>query len=151
MQKLNPGVEAPLSKILDHLRSNCEELDARRKDNKLTAVFQNIPNSDQQKLVMTMRTDLVGLPFVWKFVAHPADNNMVSLYSLILKISISHAVFKCLSLHIMYIYSPPPRSSVWAVHNILLFKQCFSETFFSVLFLGLLLHAFELSKYVCAQ
>ncbi|KAK2166944.1 hypothetical protein LSH36_33g05000 [Paralvinella palmiformis] len=83
MQKLNPGVEAPLSKILDHLRSNCEELDARRKDNKLTAVFQNIPNSDQQKLVMTMRTDLVGLPFVWKFVAHPADNNMVSVHLII--------------------------------------------------------------------
>ena len=81
-QKLNPNVEAPLSKLLDHIQDNIEE---RKKTADYKIAFTDIKDSNEKKAFLTVNTKLAGLPYIWKFMTTPADKDMVSLvYSLFL-------------------------------------------------------------------
>ena len=70
-QKLNPSVEAPLGKLLQHIREHVESqkkgvtYEVRRKD------------GEDAMVVFTINTKLAGLPYTWVFRAQPADKTMV--------------------------------------------------------------------------
>ena len=73
-QKLNPSVEAPNSKLLDHLR---EQLEEQPKSTEFTVNVRE-PDEDQDgRLLLTVTSKLAGLPYVWKINATPASKDMV--------------------------------------------------------------------------
>ena len=50
-------------------------------------------DSEQRKLVLMLRTELAGLPFIWRFIALPADSDLVCLSFFVYKDK--YAVFHC--------------------------------------------------------
>ncbi len=84
LQKLNPSIEAPLSKLLDHIFKHVE---SQSKDTKYTVAFKDVEEGGLQKLIFTINSNLAGLPFTWKFLGIPAPYNVVSF--------VSHRVSQC--------------------------------------------------------
>ena len=79
VQKLNPSIEAPVTKILDQIKLN---LDKPGRDTKLSVKFKDSSNNSDsagQKMLLTITSLLAGMPFVWNFHAEPADSTMVSV------------------------------------------------------------------------
>ena len=74
LQKLNPSIEAPVSKILDQIELN---LDKPTKGTKLSVDFKDTEDGAGQKMVFNIASTLAGMPFVWNFHAKPADSSMV--------------------------------------------------------------------------
>lgn len=64
-QKLNPNVEIPVHKLLDHLSTHIDNLQAT-----------NVKLSEG-KCIVTLETRLAGLPFVWKFAATLCEPSVV--------------------------------------------------------------------------
>jgi hypothetical protein len=76
LQKLNPSIEAPVTKILDQIKLNIEN---PAKGTKLAVSFKNLPDDSGQKLTLKITSHLVGMPFQWNFHADPADSAKVSV------------------------------------------------------------------------
>lgn len=77
IQILNPGIEAPLTRILDQIRS---VLDKTQDDPKtsLKVSFKTGPDGDEERVKLTLNCDLAGMPFTWNFQCHPAENSLAS-------------------------------------------------------------------------
>ncbi|KAL8571021.1 hypothetical protein ACOMHN_037881 [Nucella lapillus] len=77
IEKLNPSIEAPITKILDQIKQN---VDKPGKETVLSVKFKAVDNGgdddEQQMMLLTITSTLAGMPFVWKFHASPADSAM---------------------------------------------------------------------------
>ena len=68
-------MEAPLSKVLDHIKDNLED---PGKDTSFSAGFkQGEGDEGEEKILLTMTTKLAGLPFLWKFYGSPGTKELV--------------------------------------------------------------------------
>ncbi|KAK7092905.1 non-homologous end-joining factor 1-like [Littorina saxatilis] len=73
IEKLNPSIEAPVTKFLDQIQQNLEKPE---KHTKLSVNFKKSENGAGQKMVFKITSVLAGMPFVWTFHADPADDSM---------------------------------------------------------------------------
>ncbi|XP_060077225.1 non-homologous end-joining factor 1-like [Ylistrum balloti] len=76
IQKLNPSIEASLTRILDQIRSSIE---FPERETTLSVGFKSSSGEDnQEKIMLKITSQLAGMPFVWNFIANVADSEMVS-------------------------------------------------------------------------
>lgn len=70
LQKLNPNLEAPTNKILDHIKNNLT---------KNSSDHLNISKDENKsRLNVWINSDLAGFPFCWQMIGEPAHEEMVS-------------------------------------------------------------------------
>ncbi|XP_063424985.1 non-homologous end-joining factor 1-like isoform X2 [Mytilus trossulus] len=74
VQKLNPSIEASVSRILDQIK-NC--LESQEKGTSITIGFKD-KEEENSKMVLKINSQLAGLPFCWDFVGNSADKEMAS-------------------------------------------------------------------------
>lgn len=74
LQKLNPGIEAPVEKLMDHIKDSLED---KKKSTEYTASYRAVEDSNEEKICFTVNSKLAGLPFTWKFSGKPANKDMV--------------------------------------------------------------------------
>ncbi|XP_076091877.1 non-homologous end-joining factor 1-like isoform X2 [Mytilus galloprovincialis] len=74
VQKLNPSIEASVSRILDQIK-NC--LESQEKGTSITIGFKD-EEEENSKMVLKINSQLAGLPFCWNFVGNSADKEMAS-------------------------------------------------------------------------
>ncbi|XP_071155475.1 non-homologous end-joining factor 1-like isoform X2 [Mytilus edulis] len=74
VQKLNPSIEASVSRILDQIK-NC--LESQEKGTSITIGFKD-EEEENSKMVLKINSQLAGLPFCWDFVGNSADKEMAS-------------------------------------------------------------------------
>ncbi|WAR05565.1 NHEJ1-like protein [Mya arenaria] len=77
VKKLNPGIEAPLTRILDQIKS-C--LDKTQEDAKTSLKLSYKPDSESGEcsVAMAIESTLAGMPFTWSFLCRPAETRMGS-------------------------------------------------------------------------
>ncbi|XP_064618075.1 non-homologous end-joining factor 1-like [Liolophura sinensis] len=78
IKKLNPSVEAQVTKILDHIQSN---LETPSRDTELSVGFTTSADSgdaDTEKMRLTVSSKLAGMPFLWHFNGEPVAKEVVS-------------------------------------------------------------------------
>ncbi|OWF35318.1 non-homologous end-joining factor 1-like [Mizuhopecten yessoensis] len=75
IQKLNPSIEASLTRILDQIRSSIE---CPERETTLSVGFKSSSDDDQEKIMLKITSQLAGMPFAWNFIASVADGEMVS-------------------------------------------------------------------------
>ncbi|XP_052091104.1 non-homologous end-joining factor 1-like isoform X1 [Mytilus californianus] len=73
VQKLNPSIEASVSRILDQIK-NC--LESQERGTSITIGFKD--EEENSKMVLKINSQLAGLPFCWNFVGNAADKEMAS-------------------------------------------------------------------------
>lgn len=73
IQKLNPSIEASLTRILDQIRSSIE---FPERETTLSVGFK--PDGNEEKLMLKINSQLAGMPFLWNFVGRVADEEMAS-------------------------------------------------------------------------
>lgn len=77
VKKLNPGIEAPLTRILDQIQAVLDKSIADT-GSALKLSFQDGAGDGDHSVVMTITSKLAGLPFTWKFTCHSADKSLAS-------------------------------------------------------------------------
>lgn len=76
-QKLNPSIEAPVTRILDQIKNCIEEPD---KGTNISAAFKPDGEGDDEKILLSIKSELAGMPFSWHFTGRPAEKAMVCFY-----------------------------------------------------------------------
>ncbi|CAC5404295.1 NHEJ1 [Mytilus coruscus] len=74
VQKLNPSIEASVSRILDQIK-NC--LESQERGTSITIGFKD-EEEENSKMVLKINSQLAGLPFCWNFLGKAADKEMAS-------------------------------------------------------------------------
>lgn len=75
IKKLNPGIEAPVTRILDQIKSVLD----KTQDDPNTSIklsFKREADSDERKVMLVLHSELAGMPFLWNFQCRPADKSM---------------------------------------------------------------------------
>ena len=75
LQELNPNVEAPTRRLLEHIRSSLEDSAGNSKGCSIEFKDEEV---GKQNMILTLNSQLAGLPFVWKFRGSPSSKEMVS-------------------------------------------------------------------------
>ncbi|CAE1323626.1 NHEJ1 [Acanthosepion pharaonis] len=70
LQELNPNLEAPTTKILDHIKTNLEK---NSSDN-----LSISKEESKSRLHLWINSDLAGFPFCWQMIGESAHEEMVS-------------------------------------------------------------------------
>ena len=73
-QKLNPSIEASVTRILDQIR-NC--LESQDKGTNISIGFKEDEEGNSQKMLLKINSQLAGLPFSWHFIGQAAEKEMV--------------------------------------------------------------------------
>ncbi|XP_041371823.1 non-homologous end-joining factor 1-like [Gigantopelta aegis] len=78
IQELNPSVEAPLTKILDHIKLTVE-----RPPRGTTHITEHTPGGDHRegegpRFLLRIGSQLAGMPFTWNFVCRPVTDLVAS-------------------------------------------------------------------------
>ncbi|XP_050406642.1 non-homologous end-joining factor 1 [Patella vulgata] len=73
IQKLNPSIEAPLTKVLDQINQNVNI--PMNQDDHLSVTMKDCEDGGQN-CIMSINSQLAGMPFIWKFVCEPADSEL---------------------------------------------------------------------------
>ncbi|XP_071101555.1 non-homologous end-joining factor 1-like [Haliotis cracherodii] len=76
IQKLNPSIEAPVVRILDHIKGSLEKT---TKGTTLTVLFKT--EGDDEKAKLSIKSELAGMPFLWHFVCSSAEKSMACNHS----------------------------------------------------------------------
>ena len=74
LQKLNPSLEATVSRILDQIR-NCVENEDRGTN--ISIGFSEDEEGNPGKMLLKIDSQLAGLPFSWHFIGQSAEKEMV--------------------------------------------------------------------------
>lgn len=82
IKKLNPGIEASLTRILDQIKS---VLDKTQDDPNTTIKlsFKRDGDDEESKVLIVLHSELAGMPFVWNFHCSPADKSMGSQHLIV--------------------------------------------------------------------
>lgn len=75
IQKLNPSIEAPVTRILDQIR-NC--LESQERGTNISVEFKSGEEGDTQKMILKINSQLAGLPFSWHFIGINAEKELAS-------------------------------------------------------------------------
>lgn len=75
VQKLNPSLEATVSRILDQIR-NCVENEDRGTN--ISIGFSEDEEGNPGKMLLKIDSQLAGLPFSWHFIGQSAEKEMAS-------------------------------------------------------------------------
>ncbi|KAJ8307009.1 hypothetical protein KUTeg_015093 [Tegillarca granosa] len=81
VQKLNPSIEASVSRILDQIR-NCLESPDNAETN-LSIGFKAETDTEEDKMMLKLNSQLAGMPFTWHFIGKPAEKEMTSQHLII--------------------------------------------------------------------
>ena len=73
-QKLNPSLEASVSRILDQIRNCVENED---KGTNISIGFSEDEEGNLGKMLLKINSQLAGLPFSWHFIGRSAEKEMV--------------------------------------------------------------------------
>ncbi|XP_045209832.1 non-homologous end-joining factor 1-like [Mercenaria mercenaria] len=77
IKKLNPGIEAPVTRILDQIKGVLD----KTQDDPNTSIklsFKREADSEERKVMLVLHSELAGMPFIWNFQCRPADKSMGS-------------------------------------------------------------------------
>jgi hypothetical protein len=80
-QLLNPSVDAPVSRLLQHIQSSLEEDDSMK--SQFQIIFKTNEETDSTSCQLSINSELARFPFVWKFYAMEAEKEMVRSYSVL--------------------------------------------------------------------
>ncbi|XP_064622668.1 non-homologous end-joining factor 1-like [Lineus longissimus] len=72
---LNPSVDAPVTRLLQHIQSSLEEDDSKKSQFQIT--FKTDAEVETTSCKFSINSELAGFPFVWKFYAMEAEKEMV--------------------------------------------------------------------------
>ncbi|KAK3582736.1 hypothetical protein CHS0354_039780 [Potamilus streckersoni] len=76
VQKLNPSIEASVTRILDQIQG---ALERTGKDTTLNISLEpGRSGNNAEKLTLTINSQLAGMPFIWKFFCKPGETKMCS-------------------------------------------------------------------------
>ncbi|KAK3105749.1 hypothetical protein FSP39_004773 [Pinctada imbricata] len=75
VQKLNPSIEADVTRILDQIQS-C--IDNPGRETTLSLSYRDDNETGELKMVLKVNSQLAGMPFSWNFVASRAENDTAS-------------------------------------------------------------------------
>ncbi|KAL5010795.1 hypothetical protein ScPMuIL_013100 [Solemya velum] len=75
IQKLNPSIEAPITRILDQIKNCLEEQD---RETEISTAFKPDGDGDDEKILLSIKSELAGMPFSWHFTGRPAEKSMMS-------------------------------------------------------------------------
>ena len=76
-QKLNPSIEAPVTRILDQIR-NC--LESQERGTNISVGFKREEGGDTRKMILKINSQLAGLPFCWQFIGINAERELVNVF-----------------------------------------------------------------------
>ena len=76
LQKLNPGIEAPLTRILDQIQSVVDK-NQDGSEKSLKVAFKDDAEEGEQRMLLTISSHLAGMPFTWNFHCRPAEKTLV--------------------------------------------------------------------------
>lgn len=74
IEKLNPSIEAPVTKILDQIKLSLKK---PAKDTLLSVSVKGSAESGDQQMILKITSTLAGMPFVWHFITQTAPSQMV--------------------------------------------------------------------------
>lgn len=77
LQLLNPSVDAPVTRLLQHIQSSLEEDDSKKSQFQIT--FKADAEVETTSCKLSINSELAGFPFVWKFYAMEAEKEMVCI------------------------------------------------------------------------
>lgn len=82
VKKLNPGIEAPLTRILDQIQSVVDK-NQDGSEKSLKVAFKDDAEEGEQRMLLTISSHLAGMPFTWNFHCRPAEKTLASEHLII--------------------------------------------------------------------
>ena len=75
-QELNPNLEAPTTKVLNHIKTNLVKNSSEN--------LSISKDESKARLHLWINSDLAGFPFCWQMIGEPAHEEMVSCFQRLL-------------------------------------------------------------------